>query len=194
MNVVIETIKDRRSIRKYKTEQLSEQELTYILEAGIHAPSGGNNQTSHLFVIQKPEILEKLKLLVEQEFGKMEIYEGMYKSLKGSILASKKGGYDFCYHAPTLIIVSNKQGYGNAIADCVCIIENMMIAATSLSVGSCYINQLRWLDENPIIRQYMYQLGLGEEETICGGVALGYSDSQELQPLQRTGNTITYIK
>lgn len=194
MNEVISNIKNRRSIRKYKPIQILDEELAQILEAGRYAPSGGNNQTSHLIVVQNKEILQELKHLVQQEFSKMDFTEGMYKSLRGSILASKKGNYDFFYHAPTLVIVANKKNYGNAIADSACVLENMMLAANSLNVGSCWINQLHWLDENPVINEFIRQLGLKEDETICGALSLGYKDIDEQIPMKRTGNTITYIK
>lgn len=194
MNEVISNIKNRRSIRKYMSTQILDEELNQILVAGQYAPSGGNNQTSHLIVIQNKEILQDLKLLVQHEFSKMEFIEGMYKSLRGSILASKKGDYDFCYNAPTLVIVANKKNYGNALADSACVLENMMLAATSLNIGSCWINQLHWLDENLVINQFIRQLGLIEDETICGALSLGYKDNQEQIPIKRTGNVITYVK
>ncbi|MDF2505290.1 nitroreductase family protein [Clostridium sp.] len=193
-NQVLEVISKRRSVRKYKPEQVSEEKLSLILESGRFAPSGGNNQTSHFIVIQNRETLQELKLLVEKEFAKMEIKENTYKSIKHSILASKKGGYDFTYNAPTLIVVANQRGYGNAIADCSVALENMMLEATFLDIGSCWINQLHWLDDNESINEYMMKLGLANNETICGGLALGYSQISDMAPLARTGNTVTYIK
>jgi nitroreductase len=194
MNEVIANIKNRRSIRRYKSEQLLNEELSSILEAGRFAPSGGNNQTSHLIVIQNEDVLRDLKQLVAKELSKMLLYEGMYKSLEASIRASQKDGYDFCYNAPTLVVAANRKGYGNAMADCACVLENMMLAATSLHIGSCWINQLHWLDENSAIRLFMQQHGLDENETICGSLALGHSAMKEQPPLKRTGNTITYIR
>lgn len=193
-NKVLEVINKRRSIRKYKKEQISEEKLSLIIEAGRFAPSGGNNQTNHFIVIQNRETLQELKLMVEKEFAKMEIKEDTYKSIKNSILASKKGGYDFTYNAPTLIVSTNQKGYGNAMADCSVALENMMLAAVSLDIGSCWINQLHWLDDNKSIHAYMMKLGLTENETICGGLALGYSQMSDMVPLKRTGNTVTYIK
>lgn len=132
--------------------------------------------------------------MVEKEFAKMEIKEDTYKSLKNSILASKKGGYDFTYNAPTLIVAANQKGYGNAMADCSVALENMMLAAVSLDIGSCWINQLYWLEDNKSIHAYMMKLGLTENERICGGLALGYSQISDMVPLKRIGNTVTYIK
>lgn len=193
-NQVLEVISKRRSIRKYKKEQISSEKLSLIVEAGRFAPSGGNNQTSHFIAIQNRETLEELKSMVEKEFAKMEIKEDTYKSIKNSISASKKGGYNFTYSAPTLIVAANQKEYGNAMADCSVALENMMLAAVSLDIGSCWINQLHWLDDNKYVREYMLKLGLSKDETICGGLALGYPQMSEMAPLKRTGNTVTYVK
>lgn len=194
MNAVLETIKKRRSVRKYKPDQILDAELSQIIEAGRHAASGGNNQLSHLIVLQNKDVLEKLIQLIEAEFAKMEMEEGMYKSLQNSIRASKKGGYRSTFDAPTVVAVANQRGYGNAMADASLVLGNMMIAACSLGVGSCWLNQLHWLDENPAIRACMLELGLRENETICGALALGYSAMGEPAPLQRNGNLVTYVK
>lgn len=193
-NAVIETIIQRRSIRKYSAEQVADEILEQIVEAGRFAPSGGNNQSSHFMIIQSRDVLAQLKKLVENEFAKMQILPDTYQSIKSSILQSQKGGYDFIYNAPTFIIMANRRSYGNAMADCAVALENMMLAAVSLGVSSCWINQLHWLDDNQTIRQYLYQYGLQENETICGGLSLGYALQKELPPLKRTGNPVTYIR
>lgn len=193
-NAVIEAIIQRRSIRKYSVEQVADEILEQIVEAGRFAPSGGNNQSSHFMIIQSRDVLTQLKKLVENEFAKMQILPDTYQSIKPSILQSQKGGYDFIYNAPTFIIMANRRGYGNAMADCAVALENMMLAAVSLGMSSCWINQLHWLDDNQTIRQYLYQYGLQENETICGGLSLGYALQKELPPLRRTGNPVTYIR
>lgn len=194
MNEVINCIKARRSCRRFSEEQIPDQDLEAILEAGRYAPSGGNNQSCHLIVIQNKFILQDLKELVRQEFSKMEVYEGMYKSIKSSIQASKKGEYNFYYNAPTLVVVANLKDYGNALADSACLLENMMLSATSLNIGSCWINQLRWLDDNKEIRAFLERLGLGAEEVVCGGLALGMKAVKDQAPLKRVGNQVTYVR
>ncbi len=194
-NQVLGNIRKRRSIRAYKPEQLADDELSQIIEAGRFAPSGGNNQTSHFVVVQNAQTLNKLKRLVVAEFAKMEVAEDTYKSLKTSILRSKKGDYDFIFGAPTLIIASNRRGYGNAMADCAVALENMMLAATSLQIGSCWINQLRWLADNEHVKEYLTKLEISEDEIVCGALALGYPDQQmPSEPLPRKGNRVTYIR
>lgn len=193
-NVVLETIKNRRSIRKYQAKQVPADKLEAVLEAGQYAPTGGNSQSIHFLVIQDEKILAQLRTLVESEFAKMEPYEGMNPSVKGSCEKSKKGGYDFTYGAPTVIVVSNRRGYANALADSACALMNMMLAADSVGLGSCWVNQLHWLEENEAVREFLAKLGLPMEETICGGLSLGIADGERQPPLPRTGNKITYAK
>lgn len=189
---VLEAILNRRSIRSYQKEQITPKQRDLIIEAGRFAPSGGNNQTTHFLVIQNEAVLNRLKSLAEQEFAKMEITPGMYQSLANSIRQSKAGGYDFLYGAPTLVLTANRKGYGNAIADCAAALENMMLAAYALGIGSCWINQLRWLNKNPAVLAYLTELGLAENELVWGGLALGYP-AQHLGRLERHGNPVTMI-
>ena len=134
--------------------------------------------------------------MVREEFAKMEITEGMYASMQYAITAAKKGTLNCLYNAPIFIVVANKKGYGNAMADSACALENMMIAANALDLGSCWINQLHWLDENDRIRKYMYSYGLGEDETITGGLILGYAEGgmPERTPLERKGNPVIWFE
>ena len=185
----------RRSTRKY-TDRMPERKLIEaVINAGRHAPSGGNSQTTHMIVFTEKKHLRELSDLVEDEFSRMEITEGMYASLKGSISASRKGGYVFHYNAPVFIVVANRKGYGNAMADSASALENMMIAANALDLGSCWINQLHWLDENEHVHRYMMDHGLLEDETITGGLVLGYPADGELcrTPLERKGNPVTWV-
>ena len=192
----IEAILTRRSTRRYSREMPERALVEKVIEAGRYAPSGGNNQTTHFIVFSDKEILSDMAGLVSGEFAKMEITEGMYSSLKNSINASKKGGYVFHYGAPVFIVAANKKGYGNAIADSACALENMMIAANALDLGSCWINQLHWLDEKDAVRSFMYKYGLEEDETITGGLILGYPETGKpiREPLERKGNPVTWVE
>ena len=191
----MEAILTRRSTRKMKPEVPSKEVLEKVIEAGRTAPSGSNSQATHLIVITQKEILTELAAIVQEAFAAMEIGPDAYVSLRNSVNASKKGGYVFHYGAPVLVVTANKKGYGNAVADSACVLENMMIAANALDLGSCWINQLHWLDENDRIRSYMENLGLGQDETITGGLILGYGyDGQPVRSeMKRTGNPVTWI-
>ena len=126
----MEAILTRRSTRKMKPELPSRVLIEAILEAGRSAPSGHNNQTTHLIVITDKEVLSRLAVTVQRAFSEMTADDGTYASLKNAINAAKKGGYVFHYNAPVLIVTANRTGYGNSMADSACALENMMIAAT----------------------------------------------------------------
>ena len=195
---MLEFIKSRRSTRKFTCEAVPEDKLNQIVEAGRFAPSGGNCQTTHFIVVKNADVLAKLKELVQQEFSKMEVTPGLYKSIVNSINAAKRGDYAFHYNAPILIITANQREYGNNIADCSCALENMMLMANALDLGSCWINQLKWLNENPVILEYMQQLGMAENERVYGALAVGYPDTENGLPvrtaLPRSGNIVTVIE
>lgn len=187
----------RRSTRNYRPDAVEEDKLEKILNAARQAPSGGNNQTNHFLVIRNPDVIRNLIEMAETAFSKMEIAEDTYASLKYAISASQKGGYVFCYNAPVLIAVANRKDYSNNMADCACAIENMMIAANALDLGSCWINQLRWLNEEPALVEYLQSLGMKENERIYGAVIIGYPATESGLPnrnlMVQKGNKVTYI-
>ena len=189
-----EAILTRRSTRRFSERMPEREKIEQIVEAGRAAPSGGNNQSTHMIIISNPEVLKKLAEIVQEEFSKMELLPDMYSSLKNSINASRKGNYVFYYNAPVLIITANRKGYGNALADSACVLENMMIAANAIDLGSCWINQLHWLDENMAVREYLSALGLKDNETITGGLVLGIAEGglPSRNSLARTGNPVTW--
>ena len=193
----LEAIKTRRSTRKFKARPVEMEKLQQIVEAGRFGPTGGNAQSNHFFVISKIETLMVLKELVQTVFAKMELRDDLYKSLKNSIMLSQKGNYSFSYNAPVLIVVANKKDYGNNMADVACAVENMMLAANELDLGSCYINQLKWLNEEPSIRGYLGTLGLKDDERVYASVAIGYADTETGLPNRtespRIGNSVIYV-
>lgn len=187
-----ENIITRRSTRKYLDKEVSQELLEKIIETGRYAPSGGNSQSNHFLVIQNKQIIAHLVKMVEKAFSQMEITENMYRSLQNSINLSKKGGYVFCYNAPVLIIVANKKDYGNNQADCALALENMMLEANELDLGSCYINQLKWINEDQKILSYLQSLGMNEDERVYGSLIVGYPDTNDGKPL-RKGNEVTWL-
>lgn len=191
----LEAILSRRSTRSYKPDAVEPEKLQKIIDAGRHAPSGGNNQTCHFLVVQNQEVLKKLAALAEDAFAKMEVTPKTYSSLKMSINLSKKGGYIFHYNAPVLIIVANQKDYGNNMADSAVAVENMFIAANALDLGSCWINQIHWLTDDAEMLAYLRELGLKENERVYASLVVGYAKDglPARKPLPRKGNEVTFI-
>ncbi len=117
MNEVLRTIKNRRSVRKFKAEQIKREELDAIVEAGIYAPTAHNEQPWHFTVIQNAEVLNHINLRVNEEMAKSDI-EWVKR-------AGLNPNYRVTYDAPTLIIVSGRRDAMALMADCSAAIENM---------------------------------------------------------------------
>ena len=194
---VFSCIVTRHSTRKFKEEPVPQEVLDKVIEAGRQAPSGKHKNQSRFIVIRKKEVLQEIIALVQQEFAKMEVTPENDDNFGGAIRAAKKGGYVFMYNAPVLIVVANKRDYGNKYADVSCAMQNMMLAANALDLGSCWINQLRWLQDNPVLRAYLQKLGMAEDEEVCASLSIGYPDTPDGLPGRRvmpvTGNPVVYI-
>jgi len=187
-NEVLDCIRGRRSTRQFQKGQIEPEQLETLLSAAIWAPSGGNNQSWLFTAIQNKEILLKLNDLVREGFQHW-IPDDDYPGKLGAKAGSQKEGYNFYYHAPTLIIASNRPDYENAMADCSLALENLFLAAQSLGLGSCYINQLHWLCSDPGVRALLSELGIPKEHTICSAAAIGYIGREASAPKRKEGTT-----
>ena len=172
MNEIIDVMVKRRSIRHYLAKQISNDDLNCILTAGLYAANGGNLQHPRFIAVQDPEILSNLVKTVREELMIPEIKEGQYKN-KSIKAAQASEDYNFLFHAPTLIIVISDRSWGNSMADSASCLQNMQLAAYSLELGACWVNQLHWLTDTPSIRKIVEGLGMSPEEDIYGSMAVG---------------------
>ena len=187
-NEVLECIRARRSTRRFEERQIEPEQLEALLEAAVWAPSGGNNQSWLFTAVQNGEILSRLNELVREGFQHWtpdDDYPGKHAAKAGA----RQEGYNFFHHAPTLIIASNRPNYENAMADCALALENIFLAAQSLGLGSCYINQLHWLRGDPALRDALFEIGIPREHTICSAAAIGYIAVKSAAPPRREGTT-----
>lgn len=193
MNSTISLLIKRRSIRHYLAEQIDDETLQLIIKAGLFAPSGGNHQYTRFIVVQNEAKRQEISTLVRQEFAKREIIDGQY--LNSAIIRAKKDeNYDFMFHAPTLVIAVAPKTHGNSMADSASALENMQIAATSLGLGACWVNQLHWLTDNQSIRSFLEPLGLKEDEDIFGSIVVGYPNVAIPEPAPRKEGRVIIIK
>ena len=172
----------------FRNGKIEAEHLETLLEAAIWAPSGGNNQSWLFTAIQNKDALSKINDLVREGFQHW-IPDDDYPGKLAAKASTQKEGYHFFYHAPTIIIASNRPNYENAMADCVLALENLFLAAHSLGLGSCYINQLHWLRSDPGVRETLFELGIPKEHTICSAAAVGYIAKESSAPPRREGTT-----
>jgi len=156
------------------------------------APSGMNVQQCHFIVLQKPELLEKVRVLIQQIFAAMDS-EGASPALSRAISLAKDNKHSFFYGAPTLIVVANKRENANNVADSATALQNMMLMATALGLGSCWINNLRWNGDVPPVRQFLEEIGVKEDEAVYGALALGYAAAQLKKASPSSGNKVEIL-
>ena len=191
-NEVLTCIAERRSTRKFAEGQIAPEQLDALLEAAIWAPSGGGSQSWIFTAIQDSGVLQHLNKLVCESF-KHWIPEDDYPAKHRMKDMVRQEGYSFFHHAPTLIIASNRPNYENAMADCALALENIFLAAQSMGLGSCYINQLHWLRDDEGVRAYLAELGIPRGHTICSSAAIGFIGS-ETKALPRKEGAIRIIR
>jgi nitroreductase len=192
--IILENIKSRRSIRKYMDKQISDESLNMLLEAAIYAPSGSNNQSWLFTVIQNKAVLQQLNIIVREAFLESEVNENDYPARKAAKKKAESESYNFYYNAPTLIIASNVNNYPNAVADCSVALQNIFLTANSIDLGTCWINQLSWLNDNIKVREFLFHIGLPIDHKICGASSVGYIDGEIPKAPIRKENTINIIK
>ena len=185
-NEVITAIHERRSTRRFTDEQITAEQLETLLDAAIWAPSGGNNQTWLFTAIQNQGVLQRLNELVRTGFITY-VPDDDYPGKHSMKERSQKDGYCFFMNAPTLIIASNVPNYENAMADCSLGLENIFLAAQSMGLGSCYVNQLHWLRNDQGVRDYLFELGIPKEHTICSSAAIGHIAVPSHAPARKDG-------
>lgn len=193
-NEVLNCIQTRRSVRNYRETQVPEEELNRILNAAVYAPSGSNNQSWLFTAVQNAEVLEKLNELVRRGFLDWQPGEDEYPAKLGAKKRAESDAFNFYYHAPTLIIASNVPDYPNAMADCSAALQNIFLSAHSLGLGSCWINQLTWLNGNATVREYLAGLGIPKEHVICGAAAVGYLNGEYPKAPARKDGTVRIVK
>ena len=191
---VLQNILTRRSIRTYKKGQILDTELETIIEAAKYAPSGGNSQSWHFTIVQNEEKLKQLNTRVREAFKDLIVDDTTYHSKIAGKKAAESNNYNFYYHAPTLIIVSNNREYSNAMADSSVSLQNIFLAAHSLHIGSCWINQLTWFGDEAKTREVLTTFGIPQNYKVYGAAALGYISGNPPKAAPRKEGVVSIIK
>ena len=165
MNETLKVLKERRSVRKYKAEQIKDEELNAILEAGTWAPSAKGLQTSVMVVVQDPETIAYLSR--------------MNAEIQGN------PGTDPFYGAPTVVVVLGDGEQLNWLQDGSLVMGNLMNAAAALGLGSCWINRAMEFFDRPEGKELLKKWGLPETYRGVGNCILGYVEGDLPAPKPR---------
>ena len=173
MNETIKTLKERRSIRKYKDHKISDEELNQILEAGEYAPTGRGAQSPIMVVVQDKELIKELSKINAEIMG----------------ITS-----DPFYGAPTVIIVLADKTRNTYKEDGSLVMGNLMNAAHSLGVDSCWINRAKEVFESERGKELLNDWGIEGDYEGIGHCILGYRDCEYPEAAPRKTNYVIRIK
>ncbi|MBR2466374.1 MAG: nitroreductase [Clostridia bacterium] len=150
----IEIFKTRRSIKKYKPEQISEGELDLVLEAATYAPTGRNSQSPLIVAVQNPELVKKLSEANAKVLGMSS---------------------DPFYGAPTVVIVFADPAHSTGFEDACLVAGNILNAAHATGLGSCWIHRAREVFDTELGKALMREWGVPERYVGVANCILGYA-------------------
>lgn len=153
MNEVIKTMINRRSIRKYREDQITDEQLADILTAGEYAASGRGKQATMMVVVQDPETI------------------AVMSRINATVMGTDADPF---YGAPTVVVVFADRDRLTCVEDGSLVIGNMMLAAASLDVDSCWIHRAKETFETEEGKALMEKWGIPENYFGVGNCILGY--------------------
>ena len=152
-NEAIEVLMNRRSVRKFKPDQITDEELRIVLDAGTYAPTARNQQRPWIVAVQDKETRDALAALNTRISGRPN---------------------EQYYGAPTLIFVLAPDDEFGPL-DASAVETNMLNAAYAVGLGSCWIHRCRQMFELPEGKALLKQWGLPQTLVGVASVALGYA-------------------
>lgn len=186
MNETLRVISTRRSIRKYKEEQIKDTELQEILNSALYAPNAVNQQKWHFTVIQNKDMLGRMVNIIKENIISSQ---NEFLSKRAS-----EPGYSTFYNAPTVILISGDEKAMQIQIDCGLAAENIVLSAESLNIGSCIIASSGFLFMSQKGIDLKKELGIPDGYNHICTIALGYKDGENPATPPRNKEVINYIK
>ena len=176
-NEALEVLYNRRAIRKFKPEQIKDEELDLILKAGMYAPTAMGLQSPLIIAVQNPEDVAKLN----------ELSSGIMK---------REGILPY-YGAPTIILILSTLIAKNELLgtlDGAAVCTNMLNAAYAVGLGSVWIHRAKEIFETEEGKALLKKWGVNEPVTGVASIALGYSDQEHPEPKPRREGYVLKVK
>ena len=173
MNEVLHCLLTRRSVKKYLSQPVEKEKLNAVLEAGTYAACGMGRQAGKIVVLQNPDDIAQL--------------EKMNAAILGNPAA-----HPF-YGAPTVCVVFADTSVGTWVEDGSLVIGNMLAAAHSLGVGSCWIHRARQEFELPEGKALMQKWGVDARYAGVGHCILGYAAAEPAPAKARKADFIVRV-
>ena len=171
MNEALVNLYERRSIRKYKEEQITREDMDAVIRAGVCAASGKNGQSAIIVAVQDKETRDVLS------------------RLNAAVLGVNSDPF---YGAPTVLIVLADANSSFAVQDGSLVMGNLMNAANAIGLGSCWINRAREVFATEEGKALLKKWGIEGEWLGIGNCILGYPAEAPAMK-KRKENYVTYV-
>ncbi len=165
-------IKKRRSIRAYKRKSLSKKTLQALLEAARYAPSARNLQQLDYKVVLNREMIRTISDKIVMKL----------KAEEPQIQLSARSQANLFYDAPSLVIITGPKGSTWTDVDAALAAQNLMLCATSLDLGTCFIGWAIRIDND---RELSRQLHIPVDHKVAAAVICGYPDEEPAEKERR---------
>lgn len=172
MSDVLNKIKTRRSIRKFKGDMVPKEILEQIMEAGIYAASGMNTQNTIVVAVTDKATRDKMS--------------------KANAAVMGATDRDPFYGAPVVLVVLASMERGTYVHDGSLVMGNLMLAAHELGIGSCWIHRAKEVFEQPEWKAWLKSLGIEGDYEGIGNCVLGYVDGEYPDILPRKEGRIFF--
>ncbi len=157
-NQILQAMRERRSVKKYLPTLVEEDKLQAILEAGKFAANGRGMQSATMVVVQDAETREQLR------------------KMNASVMGNPDA--DPFYGAPTVVVVLADKNHTTAVEDGSLVMGNLMLAAYSVGVDSCWIHRAKEMFASEEGKKLLEKWGLPGEYVGVGNCILGYRDCE----------------
>ena len=175
---LIDIIKSRRSIRKYRDEQIPKRDLEKIIEAGLCAPNAGGRQGTVIVGINNKELTETVGKLNLARFDRGRL-DGSYVSKEQPSVIDDTNIKSGFYGAPSVCVVFAQKNFLYSIPDAFCAAENMVLQATELGISSCIIARGEETFDNDYGNKLLRDWRVPDGYIARCFVILGYIDGEQ---------------
>ena len=172
MNESIKNMIERRSVRGYKPDMIPNEDLDLILEAGTYAATGMG--------MQSPIIVAVTDKATRDQLSKMN----------ADVMGTDTDPF---YGAPVVLVVLADKNRPTYIYDGSLVMGNLMNAAASLGIGSCWIHRAKEEFESAEGKELLKEWGLSENYVGIGHCILGYRDCEYPEAKERKADYIVRV-
>ena len=174
MNEIIKAMEERRSIRKFKADMPSKEELDQIIEAGLYAASGKGEQAAIIVAVTNKEIRDRL-------------------SVANCKIGGWNDGFDPFYGAPAVLIVLGRKDWPTHVYDGSLVMGNMLLATHSLGLGGIWIHRAKEEFEQDEWKKFLQDIGVEGEWEGIGHCAVGYIDGDAPKEAGRKDGRVYWV-